>query len=100
VRVLDMAYFRKIITRHDTGLGEAYMDEDYEVGQNFSHPFLGRHAARAMRSPLCCLMHRHTVCLFPAISSPTLEAACPSRISMPVVKVPMPKEWWVNSEGG
>ena len=31
VRVIDMAFFRKIITRHDTGLGEAYMDEDYEV---------------------------------------------------------------------
>ena len=31
VRVLDMSFFRKIITRHDTGLGEAYMDEDYEV---------------------------------------------------------------------
>ncbi len=31
VRVLKMSFFRKIITRHDTGLGEAYMDEDYEV---------------------------------------------------------------------
>ena len=31
VRVLNMSFFRKIITRHDTGLGEAYMDEDYEV---------------------------------------------------------------------
>lgn len=41
VRVLDMAFFRKIITRHDTGLGEAYMDEDYEVGNPLSHLFLG-----------------------------------------------------------
>lgn len=31
VRVFNMSFFRKIITRHDTGLGEAYMDEDYEV---------------------------------------------------------------------
>lgn len=31
VRVLDMSFFKKIITRHDTGLGEAYMDEDFEV---------------------------------------------------------------------
>ena len=31
VRVLNMSFFRKIITRHDTGLGEAYMDEDYKV---------------------------------------------------------------------
>ena len=31
VRVLQMAFFRKIITRHDTGLGEAYMDDDFDV---------------------------------------------------------------------
>ena len=31
VRVFQMSFFRKIITRHDTGLGEAYMDDDYEV---------------------------------------------------------------------
>ncbi len=31
VRVLSMAFFRKVITRHDTGLGEAYMDADFEV---------------------------------------------------------------------
>ena len=31
VRVLDMAFFRKVVLRHDTGLGEAYMDGDYEV---------------------------------------------------------------------
>ncbi len=31
VRVLSMAFFRKVITRHDTGLGEAYMDGDFEV---------------------------------------------------------------------
>ena len=33
MRVYNMSFFRKIITRHDTGLGEAYMDEDYEVTQ-------------------------------------------------------------------
>ncbi len=26
VRVLSMDFFRKIVTRHDVGLGEAYMD--------------------------------------------------------------------------
>lgn len=31
VRVFNVAFFRKIIMRHDTGLGEAYMDSDYEV---------------------------------------------------------------------
>ena len=31
MRVLDMAFFRKVVLRHDTGLGEAYMDGDYEV---------------------------------------------------------------------
>lgn len=31
VRVFDCAFFRKIITRHDTGLGESYMDRDFEV---------------------------------------------------------------------
>ncbi len=40
MRVLHMAFFRRIISRHDTGLGEAYMDEDYEVGGPCSHPFL------------------------------------------------------------
>lgn len=35
VRLLRMAFFRKVITRHDTGLGEAYMDGDFEV---FSNP--------------------------------------------------------------
>lgn len=33
MRVFNMSVFRKIITRHDTGLGEAYMNEDYEVTQ-------------------------------------------------------------------
>ena len=33
VRVLSTAFFRKIVTRHDTGLGEAYMDGDYEVSR-------------------------------------------------------------------
>jgi hypothetical protein len=27
VRVYNMAFFRKIVLRHDTGLGEAYMDK-------------------------------------------------------------------------
>jgi hypothetical protein len=27
VRVYDMAFFRKIVLRHDTGLGEAYIDK-------------------------------------------------------------------------
>ena len=33
VRVLRIAFFRKVVTRHDTGLGEAYMDGDYEVNR-------------------------------------------------------------------
>lgn len=31
LRIYDAAFFRKIISRHDTGLGESYMDGDYEV---------------------------------------------------------------------
>ena len=31
VRVLSMAFFRAVVLRHDTGLGEAYMDGHYEV---------------------------------------------------------------------
>ena len=48
VRVFEMSFFRKIITRHDTGLGEAYMDDDFDVrttalspathGSAVSHP--------------------------------------------------------------
>jgi hypothetical protein len=26
-----MAFFSKIVMRHDTGIGESYMDGDYEV---------------------------------------------------------------------
>ena len=32
VRVFDCTFFRKIILRHDSGLGESYMDKDFEVG--------------------------------------------------------------------
>lgn len=31
VRIYNTSFFRKIISRHDTGLGEAYMDGDFEV---------------------------------------------------------------------
>ncbi len=31
VRIYDTSFFRKVITRHDTGLGESYMDGDFEV---------------------------------------------------------------------
>ncbi len=31
VRIYNAGFFRKIISRHDTGLGEAYMDGDFEV---------------------------------------------------------------------
>lgn len=31
VRVYNMDFFRKIVLRHDVGMGEAYMDGDYEV---------------------------------------------------------------------
>lgn len=31
VRVFNTAFFRKVITKHDTGMGESYMDGDYEV---------------------------------------------------------------------
>ena len=36
-----MSFFRKIITRHDTGLGEAYMDDDFDVrtmAVHLAHP--------------------------------------------------------------
>ena len=31
VRLFNAAFFRKVITRHDTGMGESYMDGDWEV---------------------------------------------------------------------
>ncbi|CAD7695206.1 unnamed protein product [Ostreobium quekettii] len=31
IRVLKMAFFRKIVIRHDSGFGEGYMDGDFEV---------------------------------------------------------------------
>jgi cyclopropane-fatty-acyl-phospholipid synthase len=31
VRIYNTSFFRKVITRHDTGLGESYMDGDFEV---------------------------------------------------------------------
>ena len=31
MRLFDCAFFRKVVTRHDTGMGESYMDGDYEV---------------------------------------------------------------------
>lgn len=31
LRIFNMAFFKKIIMRHDTGMGEAYMDGDYEA---------------------------------------------------------------------
>lgn len=31
IRLFSYGFFRKIITRHDTGMGESYMDGDYEV---------------------------------------------------------------------
>jgi hypothetical protein len=31
IRLFDYAFFGKIIMRHDTGMGESYMDGDYEV---------------------------------------------------------------------
>lgn len=31
MRLLSCAFFRKVVTRHDTGMGESYMDGDYEV---------------------------------------------------------------------
>lgn len=31
VRIYNVSFFRKIILRHDTGLGESYMDGDFEV---------------------------------------------------------------------
>ena len=36
VRIYDCAFFRKIISRHDTGLGESYMDGDFEVIEGLS----------------------------------------------------------------
>lgn len=43
IRLFNYAFFRKIITRHDTGMGESYMDGDYEV------------------STVTCLVGRHDV---------------------------------------
>ena len=34
VRLLSCAFFGKVIRRHDTGMGESYMDGDYEVGSD------------------------------------------------------------------
>ncbi len=31
LRVLRADFFRRVITRHDIGLGEAYMEGDFEV---------------------------------------------------------------------
>jgi hypothetical protein len=31
MRVLSMAMFKKIVVKHDVGMGEAYMDGDYAV---------------------------------------------------------------------
>ncbi|MEW5297105.1 MAG: hypothetical protein WDW36_000333 [Sanguina aurantia] len=31
LRVYSMEFFRKMVIRHDTGMGEAYMDQDYEA---------------------------------------------------------------------
>ncbi|KAL4856846.1 Tuberculostearic acid methyltransferase UfaA1 [Chlorella vulgaris] len=31
LRLHSISFFRKVITRHDTGMGESYMDGDYEV---------------------------------------------------------------------
>lgn len=31
VRVFDWEFFGKVVVKHDTGLGESYMDDDYEV---------------------------------------------------------------------
>ena len=33
LRIYDVGFFRKTIMRHDTGMGESYMDGDYEVLQ-------------------------------------------------------------------
>lgn len=31
MRLFSCAFFRKVVCRHDTGMGESYMDGDYEV---------------------------------------------------------------------
>ncbi|KAK9818144.1 hypothetical protein WJX72_007777 [[Myrmecia] bisecta] len=31
IRLLDCAFFRKVVMRHDTGMGESYMDGDFKV---------------------------------------------------------------------
>ena len=31
MRLISCAFFRKVVSRHDTGMGESYMDGDYEV---------------------------------------------------------------------
>jgi cyclopropane-fatty-acyl-phospholipid synthase len=36
VRIYSASFFRKVISRHDTGLGESYMDGDYDVIPNLN----------------------------------------------------------------
>ena len=62
VRVLSLAFFRKIVTRHDTGLGEAYMDGDYEVSRlNLCYPrmllIVCPHPAKTVRMCLDAMAH-------------------------------------------
>ena len=59
VRVFQMSFFRKIITRHDTGLGEAYMDDDFDVrtitlatwGSAIPHLPMPSHSAAKYQTP-------------------------------------------------
>ncbi|GFH08373.1 amino_oxidase domain-containing protein, partial [Haematococcus lacustris] len=55
LRVYNMDFFRKIVMRHDTGLGEAYMDKDFEAGNlgGFMAVILANaHSTEASRSSL------------------------------------------------
>ncbi|KXZ44875.1 hypothetical protein GPECTOR_61g828 [Gonium pectorale] len=48
LRIFDMDFFRKIVLRHDVGMGEAYMDGDFEVDSLGG--FMGVVTANAVRA--------------------------------------------------
>ncbi|KAJ9507276.1 hypothetical protein QJQ45_006251 [Haematococcus lacustris] len=55
LRVYNMDFFRKIVMRHDTGLGEAYMDKDFEadnLGGFMAVILANAHSTEASRSSL------------------------------------------------
>ncbi|KAK9804082.1 hypothetical protein WJX73_004574 [Symbiochloris irregularis] len=55
MRLFSCAFFRKVVTRHDTGMGESYMDANYEVddlGQLLALATANAHQIQASRGGL------------------------------------------------